>query len=776
MGSSGHREALRNRVAPGLPADLTSFEGRRSELTTVKGLLGEHRLVTLTGFGGVGKTRLALRVAHDTSRTFHDGVGWVELADIRDPALLIQAFIDALQLTDRPGRDSWAALVQELRERQMLLVLDNCEHVLAEVAAMADELLRSAPGLRVLATSRQVLGIPGETTLPVTPLPVPPADGVEPGAAVRYPALALLRERASAVLPGFEITADNQDVAAELCRKLDGIPLAIELAAVKLKVLSLPELVDRLDARLHVLRQPGSAGPPRHGTIKATTDQSYDLCTPDERLLWARASVFAGGFSIAAAERVCSDDRLPEASVLDVVLGLVDKSVLTRSDASGQIRFRLLEPLREHGLRRLRDDDEYDDVVHRHISWCEELLSEACLQWFGPTQEHWCTTLQLEHPNMRAAVKHCLGHEGCQERALEMLGRPWFLWIALFLDEGRQWLERVVEVCPEPSGSRVHALGTLGYIASLQGDLDRAEEVASEGRALATSLNDDVGIAYTTHILGLTALFSDAERSISLLSEALPLYQRADVVDDYVVGLRVQLGLAHLFRGDLAEAQAQFELCRELCVVTGERWLLSYALYGLGFVRKLEGDPGGSVELACEALEIKWFFRDLCGLSTTMDLLAWAHTDARRYGKGAALLGAAASLWDRFGVRLFGSDDWLAMMEQAEQACREHLGPRAFDAAYRAGKEMGSAQAMELALGKQETPVQPETMAVRLTPREEEISLLVAEGLSNKAIAERLVISQRTAEGHVENLLSKLGFRSRSQIAAWVGERRTHLV
>jgi len=777
MASSGHRESVRGAGPPGLPCDLTSFEGRRSELSDVKILLSEHRLVTLTGFGGIGKTRLALRAARELARTFPDGVGWVELADIRDPALIIQGIIDALQLADRPGRDSWGALVQDLRERRMLLVFDNCEHVLSDVAEMVDELLRTAPGLRVLATSRQVLAIPGEMTLPVAPLPVPPVESAEPGATALYASLALLQERAGAVLPGFEISPANESTAAELCRKLDGIPLAIELAAVKLKVLSLPDLVERLDTRLQLLRQPGRSGPSRHATIEATIDWSYDLCTPDERLLWARASVFAGGFSIAAAERVCSDEQLPESSVLDVVLGLVDKSVLTRSEVSGQIRFRLLEPLREHGTRRLREDEEYDEVVHRHIAWCEELLNEACLQWFGPTQEQWCTTLQLEHPNVRAAVKHCLSHDPCNERALDMLGKPWFLWIALFLDEGRQWLERVVALCPEPSRGRVNALGTLGYIAALQGDLDRAEEVASQGRTLAEELDYDAGIAYGTHILGLSALFHDADRSVSLLSQALPLYERADMVDDYVVGLRIQLGLAHLFGGNLSEATAQFELCQELCALTGERWLLSYALYGLGFVRKLEGDPDASIELACEAIEIKWFFRDLCGLSTTMDLLAWAHTDAGHYGKGAMFLGAAANLWDRFGVRLFGSDDWLAMMNQAEEACQEHLGQRGFDAAFRAGREMSSDEAIELALGRQDVPApQPEKSAVRLTPREDEISLLVAEGLSNKAIAERLVISQRTAEGHVENVLNKLGFRSRSQIAAWVGERRSHLV
>ncbi|CAN5457380.1 hypothetical protein BH11ACT8_BH11ACT8_00630 [soil metagenome] len=682
-----HRDRSRaEHECAGLPADLTSFEGRRAELGEVKRLLTETRLVTLLGFGGVGKTRLAVRAAREVARTYPDGVAWVELADLRDPSLLAQAVADALHLHDRPGRDTWAIVLQHLRERRVLLVLDNCEHLLADVASLVDELLRHAADLRVLATSRQVLGVPGEIALGVAPLQTPPEEHeADAGAASLYPALALFRERAAAAVPGFTLTPANTAAAAALCRKLEGIPLAIELAAVKLRVLGLEDLLGRLDARLQTLRQPGRTGPSRHRTIEATIDWSYDLCTPDERLLWARAAVFAGGFDVEAAEWVCSDDNLPHEVVLDVVEGLVDKSVLIRVETRGRVRFRLLEPLREHGLRRLRATGEHDDVLHRHLAWCEELLHQACLQWFGPAQARWCTTLQLEHANIRAATEHCLGHEPCHERALVMLGEPWFLWVALFLDEGRHWLERAVATSPTRSPAKARALGTLGYVAALQGDRARAEEAVAQSREIALAVEDRVALAYATHIAGLSALFHDPARGVVLLTEALPLYEQVDVCDDFVVGLRVQLGLAYLFTGQLDEARAQFELCRSLCTVTGERWLLSYALYGLGFVCKLEGHPEESIVLARQAIEIKWFYRDLCGLSTTMDLLAWAQVDAGRHAEAAVLLGAAARLWESFGARLFGSDDWLALLEQAEAGSREALGPRAFDAGYRAG-------------------------------------------------------------------------------------------
>ncbi|TWH00879.1 non-specific serine/threonine protein kinase [Nocardioides sp. J9] len=765
-------------TAPGgrLPADLTSFEGRRTDLNQVKRLLGETRLLTLAGFGGVGKTRLALRAARELVRSHPDGVTWVELADVRDPCLLRQAVVEALDLPDLPGRDTWSVALQHVAERRILLVLDNCEHVLEPVAEIVDELLRHSPGLRVLATSRQTLGVPGETVFSVAPLPVPPPEkAAEPGVASLFPSLALFRERAASVVPGFELTPANQVAAVELVRKLEGIPLAIELAAVKLRVLGLDELVRRLDARLDVLRHSARTGPSRHRTIEATIDWSYDLCTDDERTLWARASVFTGGFGVEAAEAVCAGGTLPEEAVLDVLEGLLEKSVLSRVESHGQVRFRMLEPLREHGQHRLRVLGEHDDLVHRHLEWVEGLVGEACLQWFGPLQEAWCTTLRLEQANLRAAAEHCLTHEPCHERSLPLVGTPWFLWIALFLDEGRQWLERAVATCPASTTDRAVALGTLGYVAGLQGDQARAAEAADEARGIAVALGDSRVEAYATHVAGLSALFHDPQRSKELLTRALGLYDGHDALDDHLTAVRVQLALAHIYCGEVDAAQEHFDACRELCTLTGERWLFSYALYGLGFVEKMRGDAERAVELARQALDIKWFFRDLCGLATTMDLLAWAQADAGRHQDAACLLGAAESLWTSFGIRLFGSPDWLSKMRDAEQACRRELGDRVFETAFRAGREMSHADAIATALGRVQVP-SPTALAdptvVKLTRREQQIADLVAEGLSNRAISERLVISPRTAEGHVENILAKLGFHSRSQVAAWVVEKR----
>jgi predicted ATPase/DNA-binding CsgD family transcriptional regulator len=756
-----------------LPADLTSFEGRRNELADVKRMLGDSRLVTLTGIGGVGKTRIALRLARELRRQFPDGVGWVELADLRDAALLAQTVEDQLSIPEKIGRDPLWVLIHHLRRRRMLLVLDNCEHLREPCAQLVDQLLRAAPELRLLVTSRQALGVHGESPLAIPPLPVPAAGvPLELGAAASCASMALFANRASTISPEFKVTADNQEDLAELCRKLAGVPLAIELAAVKVRVLSIGEIVARLDTRLELLRGTGHGG--RHQSIQATIDWSYDLCTPDERLLWARASVFVGGFHLEAAESVCSDSSLPHGSILDATSGLIDKSILGRTEVDGHVRFRLLEPLREHGHAELCRRGEEDVLRDRHLAWCAEFVSQACMQWFGPAQERWCVVLRLDHANIRAAAEYALSQPHRVEEALTLLGDPWFLWVALFLDEGRHWLDRALAASSTPSRARAKALATAGYVAALQGDGVSADIFVEESHALASKLGDAGVVAYATHVRGLSALFNDPDRAVSLLREALPLYEATEMYDDFVVVLRVQLGLALLFHGDADGAEDQFALCRQLCTVTGEHWLLSYALYGLGFISKLRGNLKEAEGLVLESVRIKRFFEDSLGLAVALDLLAWIKAEAGEAGEAALVLGAASRVWDSFGVRLFGSEHWLAQRERAVEQSRGRLGARAYAAAFSTGETLPRDRALAHVLGESTgRPHETEQSVTVLTMREQQIAELVADGLTNRAISERLVIAQRTAEGHVENILTKFGFHSRTQIAAWVSQRRT---
>ncbi len=385
-------------LTPALPADVTSFVGRRHDIAAVRRLLSAARLVTLTGIGGVGKTRLAVRVARDAQRAFPDGVHLVELASVKDAPMLPHVVIDALDLREQSARGPMTVLGDYLSRRRMLIVLDNCEHLVDAAADLTNGMLRVAPDVRVLATSRQSLGIAGEHVYPVPPLPVGALDEpVPPGTAAQYPSVTLFVERAAAVIPGFSLTAENETAVVRLCQRLEGIPLAIELAAVQLRVLSVDELAGRLDDRFRLLRAGGRNLPERHRTLKAVVDWSHDLCTSAERTLWARASMFAGGFGVDALEAVCSDDTLSEDDVLETVAGLLDKSIFLREERGKQVRFRMVETLRSYGQARLAESEDEAALRRRHRDWYLRQLETAGEEWAGPRQEEWASWLMAEH-------------------------------------------------------------------------------------------------------------------------------------------------------------------------------------------------------------------------------------------------------------------------------------------------------------------------------------------------------------------------------------------
>src|SRR5215468_1044306 len=362
------------RAAGNLPAEVTSFVGRRGELAEVKRLLADSRVVTLTGIGGVGKTRLALRAAAGLRRAFRDGVWLVQLDQLRDQALVTQAIAAALGLQDRAGYAPAATLADYLAGRQLLLVLDNCEHMLDEVTKLADLLLRAAPGLRVLATSRESLNMTGETVLAVPPLAAPEAGRrLTVAELARFPAVGLFAERAAQVVAGFALTEANLAAVAGICRQLEGLPLAIELAAAWLPVLSPEEIDARLGDRLGLLTRGGRTQPARQQTLRASIEWSYELCSQAERLLWAGLSVFAGGFELDAAEGICADHRLAGDEVLDLLAALAGKSILIAAHREGVARYRMPEPLREYGQERLQSASEYTALRQRHRDWHEQL-------------------------------------------------------------------------------------------------------------------------------------------------------------------------------------------------------------------------------------------------------------------------------------------------------------------------------------------------------------------------------------------------------------------
>jgi predicted ATPase/DNA-binding CsgD family transcriptional regulator len=770
-----HPASVKVTTAPSgtLPADLTSFVGRRQILDEIRRMFTAGRLVTLTGMGGVGKTRLALRAGGLLRRAFRDGVWLIDLSVVKHAVLVPQAAISALGVEANQARPPLDVLVDHLRQSQALLIVDNCEHLVRASADLVATLLRAAPDLRVLATSRQALGVPGERLLTVPPLAVPPADAVlEPGAVTRYSALALFAERAAAVVPGFQITPDNQAVVAQLCRQLDGMPLAIELAAVRLRVLPVTDIAARLTRRFQLLSAGNRMAPPRHQTLWATIDWSYDLCTPAEQTLWARASVFVGGFDLQAVEAVCSDEMIGAESILDTLAGLVDKSILLRLEHEGRVRFDFLEMLREFGHAKLSELGAEAEIRARHRDWYRQLIVDACAMWFGPDQKALFARLRLEQPNVRAALEYCLREPAQARVGLRIAGRAFFLWHVLFLTEGRQWLERLLEADTAPSSGRAWALATCGTIAAVQGDVDAARELLAESEGLAARLGDAPAFAYARAGVALSVTLHEPLRSLDVLLEAVTLNESIDGADDVVVQTRLQLGAALIMRGDTVGALEQFERCQRLCEARGERLQLSWACWGLSFVSLTRGDLGMALEQARMGLVIKRELRDLLGQAVILDLMAWTHAALGNSEMAAVLLGGASRLWRTIGQELFGSMHWKVPRERAEQQARRALGGPAFDAAFARGQQLSQDDLLAYALDESPAPSSARRkVETPLTPREQEIAALIGEGLTNKEIAQRLVISQRTAEGHVENILAKLGFTSRAQIASWLGRR-----
>lgn len=419
-----------SRRPSGFPAELTSFVGRRDEAADVRRLLSAGRLLTLTGPGGVGKTRLAGHVAGQVARAFPDGVWLVPLAALSDEAFVPHAVNDVLGVRNETVRPPLEILVDHLRGRRLLIVLDNCEHLLRSCAVLAGTVLAATEGVRILATSRHRLGLAGEQLFEVPPLPAPAPEELTPSAVESFPALRLFADRAAAVVPGFTVGEANQQAVARLCRRLDGLPLAIELAAVRVRALGVEQLVERLDDRYQLLTCGSPTSEPRHRTLRSAVDWSHELCTPQEQLVWAWLSVFVGGFDLAAAEAVCagadagSREEIAPCAVLDAVAGLVDKSVLVREEHAGQVRYRLLVSLRDYGLEKLNDLGEATDTRRRHRDHFARLGAEYEQAWFGPDQAEITERLRIDQDNFRAALDFCLTTPGEAQHGLRLAGRP----------------------------------------------------------------------------------------------------------------------------------------------------------------------------------------------------------------------------------------------------------------------------------------------------------------------------------------------------------------
>ncbi len=769
------------RVVGNLPAELTSFVGRRGEVAEVRRLLSGSRLVTLTGVGGVGKTRLALRAGAGLRRAFRDGVWLVQLDQLRDEALVAQAVAGTLGLRARPGFSPEAVLAEYVADRRLLLVLDNCEHLVEGVAKLADQLLRASAGLRVLATSRESLNIAGETVLPVPPLAAPEArQPLTLAELARFPAVALFAERAGQVVPGFAVTEANKAAVAGICHRLEGLPLALELAAARARVLS-PEQIDaRLADRLGLLTRGGRANPARQQTRRASMEWSYELCSQAERLLWARLSVFAGGFELDAVEGICADDRLAAAGVLDLLAALADKSILIANHGAGGVRYRLLETLREYGQECLRQGGEYGSLRLRHRDWYEQLARHTNTDFLSPRTAEWTARLFREYANVQAAQDFCQAEPGEAEAGLRIALHVWpyYYWNAGHVSEGRYRLGQALARVPEPTVWRARGLLLASFLAAVGGDRGAAPALLAEGAGLAGQLDDPATQSFAAFCAGnVCTCAGDLKQAIAHLEDGLAALPAAAVHARQRALLLLTLAVGAGRAGAEERGLARHRELAALTEASGEfiqRTYCTHSVWALALAAWRQGDLDRATDLEQQCLRLREGLNDPMGVTLCLEALAWIAASGDQYERATVLLGTAAGLWRSMGGMTLDGFEYLAGYHRdCYRQARQALGEMAFQAAYHHGLELPAEDVLAYALRQpaerspDEGPSPAAPGGAPLTPREVQVARLVARGRSNQEIAAELLISPRTAEGHVKRILTKLGFTSRAQVAAW---------
>jgi non-specific serine/threonine protein kinase len=700
--------------------------GRQEELAAIAMLLAESRVVTIVGPGGVGKTRVALVTAAQASASYPDGPWIVELSHLRDPALLPNTVASVLGLPEQE-RSALDAVLEYLRDRRLLLILDTCEHVLDACAALTQAIMREAPGVTVLATSRQPLDMPGEHTFPIGPLPVPddtaPADARQPdaGLAGRGDAVELFALRAATAVPGFEITTENAADVIRLCRRLDGIPLAIELAAVQLRAMPLGELLDRLNHRFTVLAGARPGALERHQTLRTAIEWSHELCSDAERRLWARLSVFAGPFTLVAAQEVCAEVSLERPDVVDALIGLVDKSVVLMEGE----QYRMLDTVREFGAERLASSGEQASCRARHIA---RYLAMA--RYFGA---HFSDDDQLDryhelrgvHSNVRAALEYALDDEEPTDAAAPPAADPggaltltagpagssgavvtavaherWraggelacslygYWQISGLLGEGGYWLTKVLDLFKEPGSERARALITRGFVRTFQGDLENALADCEAGTAMALSVEDEGTAArgYQYAQLALTFLGRHDE-GLRVAAEARArLRACGDQIGELI--LVGQVGHLHQLAGRPAESVA---VCAEgfamLGPGAGEQWLQTY-LYNISGIAlfQMPGREADCELMLRKGLAGKQELGDIVGMAYAIDGLGWLAGKTGSPARAAWLMGAAQPLWERgTSVRFSGTAVMEEFHQQAERSAIAALGEPGYASEYAAG-------------------------------------------------------------------------------------------
>jgi predicted ATPase/DNA-binding SARP family transcriptional activator/DNA-binding CsgD family transcriptional regulator len=766
-----------------LPAERTSFVGREDEMVEVGRLLAMTRLLTLTGVGGAGKTRFALALAGELSGAYPDGVWLVELAPLSEGGLVEKAVTEAVGVREEPGRSLAATLKDHLSSRELLLVVDNCEHLIEAVALLVETLLNSCENLRVLATSREPLNVVGELTWQVAPLSVP--DTSRPptvGELAGYGSVRLFVERARYRRPEFALTPENASSVAEICHTLDGMPLAIELAAARAGAMSVDQISGRLASSFGFLSGSRTA-PPRQRTLKGALDWSYDLLSEGERTLFGRLSVFARGWSLEAAEAVGAGRSLEKEEVLELLLSLVDKSLVVVETDEAEPRYRMLEPIRQYGRERLEQSGSAEEVRRRHARWYLALAERAAPELRGPSQRAWVELLEREHDDLRAAASWFLESEGW-EQIVRLGWALWlFWWVNAHLTEGRRWMEEALDSghATVVGVSRAKALFVAGTMADLQADRRTAQPMLEESLNIFREQGDERGAGFALGSAGLVELGQGRlEEGISHLKEGADYFFGAGEMWGAAV-LALFAGAGRLRQGDLDRAQLLAERGLALSLEADYKPGVYVARYTLGRVAYASNDRDRAMELYEEALRLSAEVGNDSVVAYRLEGLADVAASEDEVTRAARLWAAEEALLETIEATAeaaaypYAPDR--ALHQSRISAARERIDEETFLAAWSEGRAMTLEEVVPYALSRQAQPTTPsrepptiETSAV-LTFRQREIAALIARRLTNRQIASELTISEHTVATHVRRILKKLDLRSRSQIATWLEDQ-----
>ncbi len=721
-----------------LPIPISSFIGRKRETAEIKTLLANHRLVTLTGAGGSGKTRLAIQVATDLVDSFQDGVWWVELAPLMDELLLPQVVAKALGVHESATQPLSDTLASFILARQMLLVLDNCEHLVAASAHLAEKLLQACPNLKILATSREGLGIAGEVTWLVPLLSLPDTQDWLM-LFQDYEAVRLFAERAKAVRSDFELTEQNALAVAQICKRLDGIPLAIELAAARVRVLPVEEIAARLDDQFNLLTMGSRSALPRQQTLRALIDWSHDLLSPDEKIAFRRLAVFYGRRTLDAVESVVSGEGIRKEQVLDLLTRLIDKSLLFAEERNGVMTYRMLDTIRQYARARLDEAGEMERIRNRHFNYYLHLAEMAEPGLRGAEQIVWLNRLEVEHANLRAALEWSRVKEGTDygDAVLSLASSLFTYWILRgYWSEGREWLSRVLKN-HGITRARAKALIGLAELTTSQEGSVASAPLYAEGLALFRALGDKWGISFASCYS--LVVENDPARAKVLFDESLALAQ--ELRDEWLIAnVYHRMGICAYRQGDSTLTRALFEEGLEHARKAGDRWLTSSAVANLGEVARGQMDYERAAALYAEGLAIQRGLGDKAGNAISLHNMGYVALHHGDYAQAAALFKESMQLHQEQGsktgiaeclaglgsvaaarqqstraARLLGASDAIfaavqTMMypsdkneyERSAQAARVHIGEAAFNAAWAEGHAITLEQATQLAMSEEE--------------------------------------------------------------------------